>query len=60
MTVKEQVKGIVEKLPDDCSMEDVHYQLFLAEKIRRGLKSIDEGRGIPHDQVRKQLGWPTK
>jgi len=61
MTVKEQVRKMIEQLPDECSVEDVQYQLFLIEKVRRGLKSIDEGKGIPHDQVRKQFAsWATK
>jgi hypothetical protein len=71
MTVKEQVRKMIEKLPDECSIEDVHYQLYLIEKVRRGLKSIGDGKGIPHDQVRKQFAtraselfgrrrlWPT-
>jgi hypothetical protein len=55
MTVKEQVRKMLEKLPDECSVEDVQHQLYVIEKVRRGLKSIDEGRGIPHDNVRKQF-----
>lgn len=55
MTVKEQVLKMLQQLPDECSVEDVHYQLYLIEKVRRGLKSIDEGKGISHEQVRQQL-----
>jgi predicted transcriptional regulator len=61
MTVKEQVRKMIEQLPDECSVEDVQYQLFLIEKVRRGLESIDEGKGIPHEQVRKRFAsWATK
>jgi predicted transcriptional regulator len=61
MTVKQQVLKMLEQLPDECSVEDVHYQLYLIEKVQRGLKSIDEGKGVPHEQVKKQLAtWPTK
>lgn len=55
MTVKEQIQKMVEQLPEECSVEDVQYQLYVIDKVRRGLKSIDEGKGIPHDQVRKQF-----
>ena len=61
MTVKEQVRKIIDQLPDECSLEDVQYQLYLAEKVRNGLKSIDEGKGIPHDEVRRRFAaWRTK
>ncbi len=55
MSVKEQIRKMIEQLPDECSVEDVQYQLYLIEKVRRGLKSIDEGKGISHEEVRKQF-----
>lgn len=61
MTVKEQVRKMLDQMPDECSVEDVQHQLYLIDKVRRGLKSIDEGRGIPHEQVRKQMAsWATR
>lgn len=61
MTVKEQVQKLIERLPEECTLEDVQHQLYLIEKVRSGLKSIDEGRGIGHEDVRRRLGtWPTK
>lgn len=61
MTVKEQVQKVLDCLPDECSMEDVHYQLYLIEKVQRGLQSIDAGQGIPLDQARKQFTpWKPK
>lgn len=55
MTVKEQVRKMLDQMPDECSVEDVQYQLYLVEKVRRGLKSIEQGKGIPHAQVRRQF-----
>jgi predicted transcriptional regulator len=61
MTVKEQIRKMVDQLPDECTVEDVQYQLYVIEKVRRGLKSIDEGKGIPHEQAKKQIAsWFTK
>jgi len=61
MTVKEQVRKVLEQLPDECSIEDVQYQLYVIEKVQRGLKSIEEGRGISDEEARKQIAtWRTK
>jgi len=61
MTVKEQVQKIIDQMPDECTVEDVQHQLYVIEKIRKGIKSIDEGRGIPHDEVRRKFApWRTK
>jgi hypothetical protein len=39
----------------------VQHQLYVIEKVRKGLKSIDEGHGISHDTVRRRLAaWRKK
>lgn len=35
-TAKEEVKVLLDKLPDDCSLEDVQYHLYVVKKIHRG------------------------
>ena len=55
MSVKEHMRKRIEHLSDECSVEDLQYRLSLIEKVRRGLKSVDEGKGIEHDQVRMQF-----
>ena len=61
MTVKEQVQKLIEELPEECTVEDVQHQLYVIEKIRKGLKSVDEGRGIPHEEVRKRFAsWQNE
>ncbi len=34
-TAKDTVRALLDRLPDDCSLEDVQYHLFVVEKIRR-------------------------
>ncbi|MBW4498479.1 MAG: hypothetical protein KME57_02530 [Scytonema hyalinum WJT4-NPBG1] len=36
-TTKEKVQSLLSKLPDDCSVEDVQYHLYVLEKVRQGL-----------------------
>ena len=33
-TAKEEVEALLEKLPDDCSLEDIQYHLYVIEKVR--------------------------
>lgn len=61
MTVKDQVKAIVEELPDDCTIEDVKYRLYVLENIRLGLEELDRGEGIPQEEAKKRMAkWLTK
>jgi len=39
-SLKDQVRDAIEQLPEDCTAEDIHYRLYLIEKIRRGEASL--------------------
>lgn len=51
MQVKATVLSVLDRLPDDCTMEEVLYHLYVVQKIEEGLADIDAGRTIPHEQV---------
>ncbi len=34
-TAKDEVKSLLEKLPDECTLDDVQYHLYVVEKIFR-------------------------
>ena len=53
--VKESVIKLVESLPDDCTIEDIQYHLYVREKVRRGSQAIDEGRVQSHEAVGRRL-----
>ncbi|MCA9428435.1 MAG: hypothetical protein KC994_25370 [Candidatus Omnitrophica bacterium] len=46
-TVKDEVREILDRLPEDCSLEDIQYHLYVAEKIQRGLRSPRRWRTTP-------------
>ena len=52
---KEKVIAILDRLPDDCSLEDVTYELYVVQKVDAGLADVAEGRAVSHDQVAKEL-----
>lgn len=53
--IKDDVKQMIDKLPDDCSIEDIQYMLYVRSKIQKGQKDIDEGNFISHDEVMKRM-----
>ncbi len=52
---KETVKALLERLPDDCSLDDVLYHLYVIQAVERGLEDVAQGRVIPHDVVAETL-----
>ena len=53
--VKKAVLDIVKNLPADCTLEDVQYQLYVRQKVERGLEAAAQGRVHSHAQVKKRL-----
>jgi hypothetical protein len=43
MTAKQEVQSLLEKLPDNCSLEDIQYHLYVLEKVRVGLEEAEHG-----------------
>jgi len=59
--VKGEVSSLLARLPDDCSLEDVQYHLYVLQKIERGLKDMEEGRVYTQEEVEKRMAkWLGK
>ncbi len=60
-TAKEEVESLLSKLPDDCSLEDIQYHLYVIEKVRRGLDAADSRATISQAEAERRLDkWLTK
>jgi hypothetical protein len=55
LATKQRVRDLLERLPDDCSLDDVVYHLYVIQKIEAGLADAEAGRLIPHDVVAAEL-----
>jgi len=60
-TAKEQVEELLDKLPDDCSLEDIQYHLYVIEKVRNGLEVADSQGTLSQEEVERRSGkWLTE
>lgn len=55
MTTKETVVAVLDRLPDDCTIEDVQYHLSVTQAIAAGLADSEAGRVVPHEHVEAEL-----
>jgi hypothetical protein len=55
MNAKETVRALLERLPDDCSLDDVVYHLYVVQAIEQGDGEAQTGRTIPHETVAADL-----
>lgn len=60
-TVKHDLEKLLNKLPDDCSVEDVQYHLYVMEKVRRGLEDAQSNGTISQEEAEARLSeWLTE
>lgn len=55
MTAKDTVRALLDRLPDDCTLDDVQYHLYVVQAVARGEADEKAGRTIPHEQVDAEL-----
>jgi len=52
---------IIEKLPNECSMEEIQYHLYVIDKVHNGFTQIDNGEFLSHEEAKGKLSkWLTK
>ena len=59
--IKQQIIRFIERLPEDATWDDVMAELYFRIKVDSGLKDLDDGKGIPHNEVKERMSkWLTK
>ncbi len=60
-TVKEEVRRVIERLPDDVTWEDVQYSIYVLQRIERGRREAAEGKILDEDEVERRIKpWLTE
>jgi len=59
--IKQQVIQMIKDLPDEVTLDDVMAELYFKLQVDAGLKELDQGKGIPHEEVENRMAkWLTK
>ena len=60
-TAKEEVRELLENLPEDASLEDIQYHIYVRQKIQKGLEEADAGKLIFQEEAKKRMArWLEK
>ena len=60
-TAKEEVIDLLNQLPDDSTLEEIQYHLYVRQKIQRGLQDADQGKVQTQEEVEnRMLKWLAK
>ena len=55
METKDTIRALLDRLPDNCTIEDVLYHLYVLQEVEQGRADIAAGRTVPHAQVADEL-----
>lgn len=55
MSTKRTVRELLDRLPDDCSLDDVLYHLYVVRSIKAGTAEAQAGRLLDHREVADAL-----
>ncbi len=55
MTTREIAKSVIDALPEDASLDDIMRALYVRLKLEGAERSIEEGKGVMHDQAKQRL-----
>ena len=54
-TAKEIVRKILDEIPDDVSLEDIQYHIYVRKKVQRGLKDVENGQVTSQAEIEKRM-----
>jgi len=53
--IKHKVIGMIEALPEEITIDDIMEELDFKKQVDAGLKGLDDGKWIPHEEVEKRM-----
>lgn len=57
-TVKDEVVRLIQSLPDDCTIEEIEYHLYVRQKVERGLAAANAGQTVSQAEAERRVeGW---
>ena len=60
-TAKQDIEKLLDKLPDNSTVEDIQYHLYVLDKVRRGLEDARVNGTLSQEEVEARLSkWLTE
>ena len=57
-TAKDEVRELLDRIPDDASLEDIQYHIYVRQKILRGRQAVRDGRVLSREEVERRHSCP--
>lgn len=52
---KEEVRKLLDQMPDDSTLEDIQYHIYVCSKIQKGMSDVEVGRLLSQDETEQRM-----
>ena len=52
-SIKEEVIFLIKKLPDDITLDEIMYHLYVKQRISEGLQDIEKGKVYSLEEIKE-------
>ena len=53
--LKDDAIRLIQSLPEDCSIEDIQYHLYVRQKVENGLSAVEAGRTVSQEEAERRM-----
>jgi predicted transcriptional regulator len=58
---KQVAREILDSLPDDCSLEEIQYRLYVRQMVEEGRQDVRKGNVVTQEEIEQDLErWLAK
>ena len=54
-SAKDRVRYLLDRLPDDCTLEDIQYHIYVVQKVEAGLRSADTEQCFSQEDIEREF-----
>jgi len=54
-TIKQEAINAISSLPDNATIEDIMYRLYVIDKVHAGLDDVRNGRVISSEELKREI-----
>jgi predicted transcriptional regulator len=60
-TAKEEVRDLLEKIPENASFDDIQYHIYIRQKVQKGLEAAERGKVFSREEAERLMTrWTEK
>ena len=54
-TAKEEIRKLLDNLPDDATWEDVQYSIYVRERVERGRREAEQAGLVDQEEIESRM-----